>query len=377
MTNLLGLHLQLLVGATVPTPAPLKFSEALESVEVTHKDQDRSGFQLVFQVGRGALELRDYALLKEQRIKPFSRVLVNVFFGVRPLPLMDGIITNHQLAPSSDPGASKLTLTGEDVSVMMDLEKEARAYPNLSDDLIASLILLGYLVPYGITPQVETPPSRQTRTVDRQTTTQPKHATDLEYLKELAGRNGFVFYVETGAVPGTNVAYWGPPPRRGGAQGALSINMGPHTNVESITFKYDELAPKRMTFRLESGTEETIERPTRTPPLATRIPSARKRDVLTRPDGISDGEARSRAQGEVDKSFDQVVTANGTLDALRYGRILKPRGLVDVRGAGEHYDGRYYVKSVTHKIDVRKGEYKQTFSLTREGVGTTTPLVSP
>ena len=72
-----------------------------------------------------------------------------------------------------------------------------------------------------------------------------------------------------------------------------------------------------------------------------------------------------------------MVTATGTLDALRYGRILKPRGLVGVRGAGEHYDGTYYVKTVTHKIDVRKGEYKQAFTLTREGVGTTTPFVVP
>lgn len=376
MASLFGLHLQLLVGETVPTPAPLKVSEALESVEVTHKDEDRSGFQLVFQLGRSALDLKDYALLKETRIKPFNRVLLNVLFGIKPLPLMDGIITNHQLAPGSDPGTSKLTITGEDVSVMMDLEKEAQPYPNLSDDLIVFFILLEYLIPYGIRPDVETPPNRQARSVDQQTTTKPKNLTDLAYLKELAGRHGFVFYIETGPAPLVNTAYWGPPSRRGAAQGALSVNMGPNTNIESISFKYDELAPTKMTFTLADDSEETIERPTRMPPLATRIPTARKRDFLTRPSGLSDAEARARAQGEVNKSFDQTVTANGTLDALRYGRILKPRGLVDVRGAGEHYDGTYYVKSVTHKIDIRKGEYKQAFSLTREGVGATISFVS-
>lgn len=374
MANLVGLHLQLLIGEA-PAPAPLKASEALDSVEVTHKDEGRSGFQLVFQVGRSALDLVDYALLKEPRIKPFNRVVLNVFFGVKPLSLMDGIITNHQLAPSDDPGTSKLTLTGEDVSVMMDLEKRTRAYPNLSDERIVDLILLDY-ASLRLIPQVETPSNPQARTVNEQTTTQPKNVTDLEYLNQLAGRHGFVFYVEPGSVPGSNVAYWGPPPRRGPAQAALSVNMGPATNVESISFKYDELTPKKVTFTLQDGTEETIERPARIPPLATRIPTARKREFLTRPDGLSDGEVRTRAQGEVDTSFDQVVTASGTLDALRYGRILKPRGGVDVRGAGEHYDGTYYVKNVTHKIDVRKGEYKQTFSLTREGVGTTTPLVS-
>jgi hypothetical protein len=322
------------------------------------------------------LDLKDYSILKEPRLKPFNRVLLNVFFGIKPLVLMDGIITNYQLVPGDDPGASKLMLTGEDVSVMMDLEKKARPNPNLTDNLIATRVLAEYLVPYGIAPQVEVPTNLQVRTVAQQTPTQPRNLTDLEYLKELAGRHGFVFYIEAGPAPLVNRAYWGPPNRRGAKQGAMSVNMGPNTNIESITFKYDEMAPKKMTFTLANSSEETIERSNRLPPLATRIPTARKRDFLTRPDGLSDAEARSRAQGEVNKSFDAVVTAEGTLDALRYGRILKPRGLVDVRGAGEHYDGSYYVKRVTHKIDVAVGQYKQEFTLTREGVGTTTPFVS-
>ena len=116
----------------------------------------------------------------------------------------------------------------------------------------------------------------------------------------------------------------------------------------------------------------------RTPPLAARVPQPRKVDFLGNgPDGETDAAKRVRAQAEVNKSYDSVVTAEGTLDALRYGRILKPRSLVGVRGAGDSFDGQFYVKSVTHTIDVKKGLYKQRFSLSREGVGTTTPLVVP
>jgi hypothetical protein len=71
-----------------------------------------------------------------------------------------------------------------------------------------------------------------------------------------------------------------------------------------------------------------------------------------------------------------VVTASGELDALRYGRILRPRGLVDVRGVGHSYDGTYYVQGVTHSIDIRSGAYKQNFTLTREGLGTRKTRVS-
>jgi hypothetical protein len=60
------------------------------------------------------------------------------------------------------------------------------------------------------------------------------------------------------------------------------------------------------------------------------------------------------------------VTANGSLDVLRYGRVLKARKLVGVRGAGAAFDGLYYVKSVTHNI--KRGEYKQSFTLSRNGL---------
>lgn len=374
--NLLGLHLQLLIGQTVPTPPPLKISEALESVEVTTKDEGRSGFQLVFQVGRSVLDLKDYALLKEDRIKPFNRVVLSVLFGVRPLPIMDGIITNHQLAPGNDPGTSKLTITGEDVSLMIDLEQKAQAYPQLSVKQTVELIIATQLTTqYGVLPDVSPVENVPVLTADEQTPTQDRKTTHLGYIKKLADRFGYVFYVEPGAVPLTNVFYFGPPVRGDTPQGALAVNMGPNTNVETISFKYNELSPKRVSFDRESDTPEQIDRPNREPALAARIPDARKLEFM---DLQGDAAARrAQAQGAVNKSFDQVVTATGTLDALRYGRILKPRGKVDLRGAGDHYDGTYYVKSVTHKIDVRKGEYKQAFVLNREGVGTTTPFVSP
>ena len=67
------------------------------------------------------------------------------------------------------------------------------------------------------------------------------------------------------------------------------------------------------------------------------------------------------------------VSGTGSLDVLRYGRVLKARGLVGVRGAGVAYDGLYYVKSVTSKI--KRGEFKQSFELTRNGLVSITPTV--
>jgi hypothetical protein len=68
------------------------------------------------------------------------------------------------------------------------------------------------------------------------------------------------------------------------------------------------------------------------------------------------------------------VTGSGQLDVLRYGRLLKPRQLVAVRGAGESFNGRYFVKSVTHNI--QRGSYTQSFSLARGGVKSDIPRVA-
>jgi hypothetical protein len=69
------------------------------------------------------------------------------------------------------------------------------------------------------------------------------------------------------------------------------------------------------------------------------------------------------------------VTGSGTLNVLRYGQVLRARTLVGVRGAGVAYDGLYYVDSVTHNIKV--GEYKQSFTLSRDGLIANTPVVMP
>ena len=110
------------------------------------------------------------------------------------------------------------------------------------------------------------------------------------------------------------------------------------------------------------------------PALPFQLPNVRT-SLLDKNSGLSITEAYAYAQGITDKSVDSVVTAQGELDALRYGDLLEAGGTVGLRGAGFTYDGLYYVKSVSHSIS--KGQYKQRFNLTREGTGAITPVVVP
>jgi hypothetical protein len=83
-------------------------------------------------------------------------------------------------------------------------------------------------------------------------------------------------------------------------------------------------------------------------------------------------QAISRGLAEAKKSQDS-VTASGELDVLRYGRPLKSRALVGVRGVGLAYDGLYYVSSV--KSTLKRGEFKQSFDLSRNGLISITPRI--
>jgi len=379
---LLGIHLTLLIGPTVAIPAPPTIADAIQSAQVTLNDEGRSGFQLTFQIGRsGPTDLLDYGLLMNPLLKPFNRVILIVTFNVSPQVLIDGIITNQQMSPGNEPGTATLTLTGEDVSVKMDRVKKRVPHPAQDERVIVAKIIASY-AQYGLVPMV-----MHLGLVDVPLPTERipnQQGTDLEYLKQMAQRHGYTFFIIPGPVPFSNVAYWGPPPRIGVPQKALSINMGPQTNVNSINFQYNALAPTVVVDTIQES-QANLPLPVITfistrPPLVSMpalpfdLPNVRI-SLLENAPGTTISEAYARAQALTDKSVDAVVTANGELDALRYGDILQPRRLVGLRGAGYSYDGLYYVKSVTHTLS--KGQYKQKFTLTREGIGSLTPVVIP
>ncbi|NEN97260.1 MAG: hypothetical protein F6K50_17525 [Moorea sp. SIO3I7] len=376
----LGIQLTVLIGSTVPKPASSVLIESLANVEVTHSAQERSGFQLRFRAGRSAsLVERDYPVLKSGELKPFNRVILVVIFNGKPQVLMDGVITHQQLLPSNNPGESSIVVTGEDVSVMMDLEEKIVEHPAQNETIIANKIIASY-AKYGLIPQVIPPltdkPPLPTERIPVQ------HGTDLDYLLKMARRHGYVFYITPGPAPGTNTAYWGPPKRLGLPQSALSVNMGSNTNVESISFEYNALAATTVSGQVQDRDTNKVKSldisSSKLFPLAqtSALKQSQVRTVVPKPiQGLSESQAKAFAQGITDTSLDDVVVAEGTLNALEYNGILQAGALVGVRGVGNQYDGFYYVKSVTHQLQT--GQYKQQFVLTREGLGSTTLAVRP
>ena len=160
-----------------------------------------------------------------------------------------------------------------------------------------------------------------------------------------------MFYIEPG--PGRRAPTSptsGPEIKIGVPQPALNVDMDAHTNVESLSFSFDP-TEGRAADRVHPEPAHARPDPDPDPEPQPAAAAARARcptplanvTVLKDTAKLNPMQAISRGLAEAQRSQD-AVSGTGSLDVLRYGRVLKARGLVGVRGAGLAYDGLYYVQ---------------------------------
>jgi len=370
-------ELSLMIGPAVPIPVSRAVIDALQSVQITTTSEigKPSVFQLTFSRNNRSPLTTLFMLTGGSGI-PLVRVLIIATINGTPDVLMDGVMTNHQFAPGASGQPGTLTITGEDLSRVMDyLPLDGTPYPAMPPEARVLIMLAKYAV-FGVVPliipsvmiDVPLPIDRIPR----------QQGSDLNYIRMLANDVGYTFYVKPGPAPGMSIAYWGPLLKVSPPQPALNVDMDAFTNVQSLTFSYDSDSYK-LPFVIvqEPKSKVTIAIPIPditplNPPLALVPPIPNGIRPITNAAKLSPVRAAliglaKAAQGA------QVVKGTGKLDVVRYGRALKARELVGVRGAGMAFDGLYYVESVTDEI--RRGDYTQSFTLSRNGLISTLPRV--
>ena len=370
-----GIHLTLMIGPAIPVPVPQSVLDALTSLTVTTTSGQASGFQLTFTVNNQS-PLQTLFLLSGGAQIPLVRVIIVVTINGSSEVLMDGVMTNHEVSPGREAGQSTLTISGEDLTAVMNyIDFSGMPFPAMPPEARVLLILAKYAM-FGIIPLVI--PSVLIDIpipTDRIPIQQGK---DLEYIKSLADEVGYVFYLDPGPSPGTSVAYWGPEIKVGAPQPALTTNLDAHTTVESRSFNFNadsKMLPIVFIQNPQTKVPIGIPIPDITPlnpPLGLIAPLPKNVQPITEAAKYSPIRGALIGLAKAAKSADG-VSGSGTLDVLRYGRVLKARKLVGVRGAGPAFDGLYYVKSVTHSI--KRGEYKQNFTLGRNGLLSTVSTV--
>ncbi|MCG8493593.1 MAG: hypothetical protein MI743_18390 [Sneathiellales bacterium] len=353
---------------------PASLMRCLEQVTVSQSDQAPQNFEITFTDDYSTSDFQNISVASASELQIGSRVKIGASVGNSSKLLMDGVITQISYHPPTDTNEGSFTITGEDISYFMDIIDRSMEYPFCLDAAIVAALLAPYLA-LGIIPHIG---ESIVGILDLFTTPQ-QMGTDRQTLIQLASSHAFIFCIRTDDLFGQTSAYWGPPPYDDPIQPALVLGSSGNGNVEQIEFGFDGTKPKR-TWALVENKETDLPIPIATltstsmrgfsahPALTSSAVLTAKNKAIYQ-QGMGVPLAWARAQAATNCSADSAVTAQGKVDALRYGQVMSAPGVIAVSGAGSLYDGKYYISNVTHKIT--RTSYDQEFSLQRDGIGTT------
>jgi phage protein D len=349
-------------------PAPPQLIDVIQRLEVEDHaemaDMVRLSVAIAIRDGCGSWNVVDENTF--QRLTKL-RIDVNVGSG-KTEPLIEAYVIETNADFANQPGQSVLNVVAMEPTAKMNLEEKVRPWPNMADSDIAEQIFRD--CKFNTDNIDQTQPTR-----DENDHTEMQRGTDIQFLQRLAQRNGFEIYVELNPETGVVEGHFHAPRLQQNPQGVLSVNMGSATNVNSFHARFDMVQPataQAHNIDIHSSEQQTGQSDSQQDkPLgsAPTVPAGDARQVLISGTGLSDtGELQTAAQAEVDRTS-WAITAEGEVNTVAYGDVLRAKRPVLVRGAGRQFSGIYYVERVLHSFT---GDgYTQQFSLRRNAAGLT------
>jgi phage protein D len=265
-------------------------------------------------------------------------------------------------------------VSGMDTGVLMSLEEKIASWENMADSDIVQQILGDY----GVQVTADTTP-----TVHQDTdTTVLQRATDIQFVRDLARRNGLEFYFETDDKSGNITGYFRAPQLDGTPQADLAIQFADQSNLKSFSAHLSATRPlnvktQQMDVKANSPNSGQVSDTVLTKlgdkdatsliggalgSLVTPKDAQAQMLVLGTPTSNAT-ELTSIAQAVRDEAG-WFIAAQGEVNSDAYQAVLRPRRLVLVKGAGKSFSGKYYVTKVVHEIKV-DGSYTQKFEARR------------
>ena len=128
----------------------------------------------------------------------------------QPHVLMDGVMTRHEMRPAQRPGPvdAHRHRRGPDRGDGPRRLQRLRRIPAMPAEARVALILAKYAV-FGDRAAGHPERSRSTCR-SRPSASRRSRAPTSPTSSSSRRKSGYVFYIEPGPVPGTNIAYWGP-----------------------------------------------------------------------------------------------------------------------------------------------------------------------
>lgn len=348
-------------------PAASKLMDAIQNIEVEdHVDlADMLRLRLAIAVKDGC---SDWSVIDEDIFPRLTKLEVTVALGGGPPEhLMVGYVVETDAGFANQPGHSVLNVAAMDPTVLMNLTPNPQPWKNVADSSIASTIFGN--PDYGFTPIVDT----TSKVWSDQDVTQQQRGTDIQYVRMLAKRNGFECYVETNPLTGIAEGHFHAPRLQDPPQALISVNLGEATNVNSFRARYDMMRPATaratgLDIDSQSSQDVSVTGASLTQlGKSSSVASDKPRQVLLARTGLyENGDLQLTAQAFVDRSALAII-ADGDLNTSVFGKILRAKRPVEVRGAGAQFSGTYYVQRVLHNLT--GDSYTQAFTLQRNGIG--------
>jgi phage protein D len=341
--------------------------QAIQQIEVEdHANMaDMVRLRLVIGVKDGCA---GWSFVDDNVFQRLTRIRIAVAVGSgRAETLINACVIETNATFANQPGASILNVVAMDPTVLMNLKQVVKPWPNRSDSDVAREIFSAS--EYTFTPVID--PTNWRRQENEQTMIQ--RGTDIQFLQELARRNGFEVYIETNRSTGVVEGHFHAPRLNLPPQGVLSVNMRDATNVNSFNARFDMLRPSTVqTTNLDVETREAQQTQVNSSRMTalgreTTLASQQPRLVLPAQTGLArTGEQQPYAQAVADESA-LAITAEGELNTVAYGGLLSAKLPIEVRGAGQQFSGTYYVERVHHVL--APDSYRQNFTLRRNALG--------
>jgi phage protein D len=289
----------------------------------------------------------DFPDLIDARTDAGSELAINVPLGGKNNYLVKGPVTGQHIHFLHGGGGSYVEVEGADTSIKMARESKATLWSDLTDSDAVSQIFSQY----GYTPDVVS----TTAGHFEQKHSLVQRDSDLAFVRRLARRNGFLFWI-TCDESATETAHFKRPAVDGNSVTNLDINIGTNNNA-ALDLSWDvERSTSVVAAQLNLNDKSTIDGEVPASPLTALGPSTlgaitgdtRSAHLYAPVDDSGDLHARGEGALIEDAWFVR-ATCKTSVNAMNM--IVRANTVVTLRGAGTRHSGKYFVAGVRHVID--------------------------
>jgi phage protein D len=284
-----------------------------------------------------------------------------VMVDMMPAFLVSGPVTRHEIAIANGGSGATLVVSGGDKSIAMDREDKAKVWNNVTDSLAVASVLADYQIVPDVS-MTSTFHSEFTRSL-------VQRESDLRFVRRLARRNGFWFWI-TSEAPGVDIGHFKRFAPGGSPDAELAINASP-SNVDRVSIEFDSERPssaalKQIKVSDKSTMQATVQRSPLTglaaKGLADIVSSTRSAHIAVATDDAGDLNARAEAM-LIEHGWFVSARVVARLSVLK--KVVRAHSLVALNGVGKRHSGSYVVSRVTH--DITPADHVMTIDLIRNG----------